>query len=191
MGDERALEIKLRIAGKTYNMTIDPRKEEVYRLAEREINRMAAKYEQAHLDGYGAQDYLAIVALQLAISNIRLAQSREIGDENLKQLAELAREVEQHLNRQSAKHPTQGRRDAHEGAEKGVNRCKSAPAEEGGGTGREQERKRNGEESRKRRTTKRTKGAERSNGEKKFRVKVAREIENENFRLQRRYAVFF
>ena len=100
MGDERALEIKLRIAGKTYNMTIDPRKEEeVYRLAEREINRMAAKYEQAHLDGYGAQDYLAIVALQLAISNIRLAQSREIGDENLKQLAELAREVEQHLNR--------------------------------------------------------------------------------------------
>lgn len=99
MGDERALEIKLRIAGKTYNMTIDSRKEEVYRLAEREINRMAAKYEQAHLDGYGAQDYLAIVALQLAISNIRLAQSREIGDENLKQLAELAREVEQHLNR--------------------------------------------------------------------------------------------
>ena len=98
MNDDK-LDIKLKIAGKSYSMRIDPQKEEIYRLAEREVNRYVTKYEQAHLDGYGAQDYLAIVALQLAISNIRLAQSREIGDENLKQLAELAREVEQHLNR--------------------------------------------------------------------------------------------
>lgn len=99
MNDERVLDIKLKIAGKTYSMKIDPRKEEVYRLAEREVNRIVAKYEQAHLDGYAALDYLAITALQLAVSNIRLSQSREIGDEELKRLAELAREVGQHLNR--------------------------------------------------------------------------------------------
>ena len=99
MNDERVLDIKLKIAGKTYSMKIDPRKEEIYRLAEREVNRIVAKYEQAHIDGYAAYDCLAIAALQLAVSNIRLAQSREIGDENLKRLAELAHEVEQHLNR--------------------------------------------------------------------------------------------
>lgn len=99
MNDERALEIKLKIAGKTYSMKIEASKEEIYRLAEREVNRIVAKYEKAHIDGYAASDYLAIAALQLAISNIRLAQSREVGGEDLQRLSELARELEQHLNR--------------------------------------------------------------------------------------------
>ena len=80
-------------------MRIDPQKEEIYRLAEREVNRYVTKYEQAHLDGYGVGDYLAIVALQLAVSNIRLSQSREIGSEELKRLAELAKEVGAHLDK--------------------------------------------------------------------------------------------
>ncbi len=99
MNDERALEIKLKIAGKTYPMKIDARKEEVYRLAEREVNNLIAKHEKERLDGYAVADYLAIAALQLAITNIRLAQSREIGNADLQRLSDLAREVEQHLNR--------------------------------------------------------------------------------------------
>lgn len=98
MNDDK-LDIKLKIAGKSYSMRIDPRKEEIYRLAEREVNRYVTKYEQAHLDGYRVGDYLAIVALQLAVSNIRLSQSREIGSEELKRLAELAKEVETHLDK--------------------------------------------------------------------------------------------
>ena len=98
MNDDK-LDIKLKIAGKSYSMRIDPRKEEIYRLAEREVNRYVTKYEQAHIDGYGVGDYLAIVALQLAVSNIRLSQSREIGSEELKRLAELAKEVETHLDK--------------------------------------------------------------------------------------------
>ncbi len=98
MNDDK-LDIKLKIAGKSYSMRIDPHKEEIYRLAEREVNRYAAKYEQAHIDGYDVRDYLAIVALQLAVSNIRLSQSREIGSEELKRLAELAKEVETHLDK--------------------------------------------------------------------------------------------
>ena len=98
MNDDK-LDIKLKIAGKSYSMRIDPQKEEIYRLAEREVNRYVTKYEQAHFDGYGVGDYLAIVALQLAVSNIRLSQSREIGSEELKRLAELAKEVETHLDK--------------------------------------------------------------------------------------------
>lgn len=98
MNDDK-LDIKLKIAGKSYSMRIEPHKEEIYRLAEREVNRYVTKYEQAHLDGYGVGDYLAIVALQLAVSNIRLSQSREIGSEELKRLAELAKEVGAHLDK--------------------------------------------------------------------------------------------
>lgn len=98
MSDDK-LDIKLKIGGKTYLMRIDPRKEEVYRLAEREVNRHVTKYEQAHLDGYAMGDYLAIVALQLAVSNIRLSQSRDVGSEELKRLTELTKEVEAHLDK--------------------------------------------------------------------------------------------
>lgn len=98
MNDDK-LDIKLKIAGKSYSMRIEPHKEEIYRLAEREVNRYVTKYEQAHLDGYGVGDYLAIVALQLAVSNIRLSQSREIGSEELKRIAELAKEVGAHLDK--------------------------------------------------------------------------------------------
>lgn len=91
------LDIKLKIAGKTYSMKIDSSKEEVYRLAEREVNRYVMKFEQLRLDGYAVQDYLAIAALQLAMANIRLAQSRQVGDEDLKRITALAAEVEAHL----------------------------------------------------------------------------------------------
>ena len=98
MNDDK-LDIKLKIAGKSYSMRIAPHKEEIYRLAEREVNRYVTKYEQAHLAGYGVGDYLAIVALQLAVSNIRLSQSREIGSEEEMRLADLAKEVETHLDK--------------------------------------------------------------------------------------------
>ena len=93
------LDIKLKIAGKTYSMKIDAAKEEVYRLAEREVNRYVAKFEQRRLDGYAVQDYLAIVALQLAMSNIRLAHSRQVGDEDLKRITALTEELAAHLSK--------------------------------------------------------------------------------------------
>lgn len=98
MGDAK-LDIKLNIVGKTYSMRIDPAKEEVYRLAEREVNRYVTKFQQKRIDGYGVQDYLAVVALQLAMSNIRLAQDREVGDEDLKRIAQLSEQLEEYLSK--------------------------------------------------------------------------------------------
>lgn len=93
------LEIKLKIAGKTYPMSIEPQMEEIYRLAEREVNHRFVESQKDRTDGYGVQDYLASVAVELAVSNIRLSKSHEVGSEDLKRLAGLAKEVETHLNK--------------------------------------------------------------------------------------------
>lgn len=85
------LDIKLKIAGKSYGMAIKPELEEYFRLAEKDINQYVAKLEATSTDGYSTQDYLAITALQLGVSRIRMAQNRELGEDvqRLKSLADL------------------------------------------------------------------------------------------------------
>ena len=91
--------IKLKIGGKDYSLSIDPVKEELYRLAEREVNAYVAKFEKARIDGFAKQDCLALSALQLAISNIAMAQSREVGNEDVKRLAAVTEEIEDYLDK--------------------------------------------------------------------------------------------
>ena len=96
---DRPLNIKLDIAGKPYEMTIDPRNEEVYRLAAREINNRLSIALQSRVDGFGVQDYLAIVAVDLMISNIRLERRNDVDDGDLKALSELAERLSKHLEK--------------------------------------------------------------------------------------------
>ena len=96
---ERQLNIKLDIAGKPYEMTIDARNEEVYRLAAREINNRLATAQQSRVDGFGVQDYLAIIAVDLMISNIRLERKNSVEDGDLKALTELAERLSKHLEK--------------------------------------------------------------------------------------------
>lgn len=96
---ERPLHIKLDIAGKPYEMTIDARNEEVYRLAAREINRLLAAAQQTRVDGFVVQDYLAIVAVDLMIANIRLMRRNDVEDGDLKALSELAERLSKHLEK--------------------------------------------------------------------------------------------
>ena len=81
-------------------MAIDPSKEEVYRLAERMVNAYAAKFEQAGIEGSSRQDFLALAALQLAISNVAMSQSREVGNEDVKALKSVCDQVERYLSKQ-------------------------------------------------------------------------------------------
>lgn len=81
-------------------MAIDPSKEEVYRLAERMVNAYAAKFEQAGIEGSSRQDFLALAALQLAISNVAMSQSREVGNEDVKALKSVCDQVEDYLSKQ-------------------------------------------------------------------------------------------
>jgi cell division protein ZapA len=97
--DKRHLNIKLDIAGKPYEMTINARDEEVYRLAAREINKRMATAQQTRVDGFGIQDYLAIIAVDLMISNIRMERKSDIDSGDLKALSELSERLSKHLEK--------------------------------------------------------------------------------------------
>lgn len=93
------LNIKLGIAGKSYEMAILPQEEEAYRLAARRINEMVAEYRRNYRDGYNTQDHLAMLSIDVMVANILQSRSREVGDEEMQMLAALAEEVNSHLNK--------------------------------------------------------------------------------------------
>ena len=97
--NERQLKIKLEVAGKSYPMEIDARNEEIYRLAARDINNLLATAQQSRVDGFGIQDYLAVVAVDLMISNIQLKRKNNIEEGDLKALTELAERLSKHLEK--------------------------------------------------------------------------------------------
>jgi hypothetical protein len=96
---KRPLNIRLDIAGKPYEMSIDPRNEEIYRLAAREINNRMATAQLARVDGFSIQDYLAMVAVDLMISNIRLERKNDVAEGDMKALSELAERLSKHLDK--------------------------------------------------------------------------------------------
>lgn len=98
MADEKPLKITLKLAGKSYRMTIKREKEELYRLAEREVNDIVARFARQKFEDFTTQDCLAMAALQAALSNAELTASRSLGSEELQRLGELGREVDDYLN---------------------------------------------------------------------------------------------
>lgn len=86
--------ITLKIAGKSYSLNIESEKEEVYRLAEREVNNYLAAIKQNNFKNWTDQDYLSMAALKFAIANVDMRQSRELGDEDLKHLGRLGEELD-------------------------------------------------------------------------------------------------
>ena len=95
----KQLNIKLDIAGKPYEMSIDASNEEVYRLAAREINKRLSAAQLSRVDGFGVQDYLAIVAVDLMIANIRLSRRADVAEGDMQALAELAERLSNHLEK--------------------------------------------------------------------------------------------
>ena len=95
----KQLNIKLDIAGKPYEMSIDASNEEVYRLAAREINKRLSAAQLSRVDGFGVQDYLAIVSVDLMIANIRLSRRADVAEGDMQALAELAERLSNHLEK--------------------------------------------------------------------------------------------
>ena len=90
------LKIHLDIAGKKYPLQIDRAKEEVYRKAEKEINRWVATIESKyHIDKEGC---LAMAALQLALQNVEHTTARSI-DDDLTELTKIERSLEAYLSK--------------------------------------------------------------------------------------------
>ena len=95
---EKKQAITLKIAGKSYPLNIDREKEEVYRLAERDVNTYLGRVKQQQIKGWSDTDYMAIAALNFAISHVKMRRSREVEDEDLKRLETLEAELERYLN---------------------------------------------------------------------------------------------
>lgn len=87
--------IKLTIAGKSYPIPIDRDKEEKYRRAEKEVNRLVSKYKTMYVAE--PNDYLAMAALQLSLNNVEMEMSRSLGDD-IDNLVEIDAKLDQYLN---------------------------------------------------------------------------------------------
>ena len=90
--------IKLRIMGKPYAFNIDSEKEEMYRLAEREVNNYLALIKQQKIRNWSEQDYLAMAALKFAIANVKTRLDREPDADDLGRLERLDDELDAYLN---------------------------------------------------------------------------------------------
>ncbi len=92
---KRKLDIKLNIAGRPYELSIDREREEIYRKAEREVNKLVASTQSQlvlHTEGY-----LALAALQLAVQKLSLLSQRSL-DDDIDKLAEIEAMLDNKLN---------------------------------------------------------------------------------------------
>lgn len=90
--------ITLKIAGKSYSLNIESEKEEVYRLAEREVNKYLTLIKQNNFKNWTDQDYLSMAALKFAIANVDLKRSHEVDGEELRQIEAMDAEIDAYLN---------------------------------------------------------------------------------------------
>ncbi len=96
---EQQLNIKLNIASKTYEFTIDKDLEEIYRLAAHQLGDRVVETRKEYIDGASMQDYLAISALYLMVDHIRLERRNGVDDGDVKALSELAERLSKHLEK--------------------------------------------------------------------------------------------
>lgn len=90
--------IKLKILGKPYSFSIDSEKEELYRLAEREVNNNLVSIRQKNIQGWSEVDYLGMTAFKFAIENLDMRQNRELKSDELKAVEALDAEIDAYLN---------------------------------------------------------------------------------------------
>lgn len=90
--------ITLKVAGRSYSFDIESGKEEMYRLAEREVNNYLALIKQKQFENWTDREYLSMTALKFAIAHVELRQSGEVGDEDLKRLRQMDEQLDVYLN---------------------------------------------------------------------------------------------
>lgn len=92
------LTMHVKVAEKPYRVNTRPEKEEIYRLAEEEVNNYINSFRKGNYKGFEDRDYIAMAALHLAIANVQIRQTREVGNEDLKALDEMSRTLDAYLN---------------------------------------------------------------------------------------------
>lgn len=90
--------INLVIAGQSYPFKIDSDKEELYRLAEREVNNYLTLIKKQNYKNWTEIQFLSMAALKFAIENLHMRQNREVVDDDLKRLEEIDSSLDDYLN---------------------------------------------------------------------------------------------
>ncbi len=90
--------INLVLAGSNYSFTIDSEAEEVYRLAEREVNHLTSEFQQHNIKDFTVKDYLAMAALKLAIVNINAKREGSLLQEDVEALSAIKEQIDSYLN---------------------------------------------------------------------------------------------
>jgi len=90
--------MNLKVAGRPYRLNIRAEKEELYRLAEKEVNRYVEDFKKGNYKGFEDRDYIALAAIHLAIDAMRMRQAREVVSADLKALERLNRSLDDYLN---------------------------------------------------------------------------------------------
>ncbi|MFI3281095.1 MAG: cell division protein ZapA [Rikenellaceae bacterium] len=90
--------INLVLAGSNYSFMIDSEAEEVYRLAEREVNFLTSDYQQHNIKEFTVKDYLAMAALKLAIVNINAKREGSLQQEDVDALTTIKEQIDSYLN---------------------------------------------------------------------------------------------
>ncbi len=90
--------INLILAGKDYSFTIDSEAEEVYRLAEREVNGYVSEFQHYNVKEFSVKDYLAMTALKLAIVNINAKREGSLLGEDVDALTTIKEQIDSYLN---------------------------------------------------------------------------------------------
>ncbi|MFI3332044.1 MAG: cell division protein ZapA [Rikenellaceae bacterium] len=90
--------INLILASKSYSFTINSEAEEVYRLAEREVNSCVSEYQKHNVKDFSVVDYLALTALKLAIININAKREGSLQQEDVDALSAIKEQIDSYLN---------------------------------------------------------------------------------------------
>ncbi|MFI3285088.1 MAG: cell division protein ZapA [Rikenellaceae bacterium] len=90
--------ITLTLADNNYSFTIDSDAEEVYRLAEREVNGYVAEFQRHNIKEFSVKDYLAMTALKLAIVNINAKREGSLLQEDIDALSTIKEQIDSYLN---------------------------------------------------------------------------------------------
>lgn len=92
---EGRIKLDLSIAGRTYSLTIDAAKEELYREA---VNRLNAKVvEYSKVTRFDLQDRLSMAALFYTITTMNSDRDSSLGDADVEELHALEKRIKSYI----------------------------------------------------------------------------------------------
>ena len=92
---EGRIKLDLSIAGRTYSLTIDAAKEELYLEAANRLNAKVVEY--AKVTRFDLQDRLAMAALYYVISAMTADRASSLGDADIEELHAIERRIKGYI----------------------------------------------------------------------------------------------